>query len=777
MRSAGLKNITAKHLALASQSLSIMISLIPYIRECLRRHLRAKQAVILIDFDKLKRDYQEHQYEIHAKLVAIMGDRLAVHCAALQEIDWEADEAGPHAYMQTLVKETATLHKVLYKYLPGSALETVMLQVLSAINSRLAEEYGKITVKSDAAKERILEDAKFMKSKFGELKGLERDIPGAGLEDLIRMKKVEKPVPVATPKQFVTPSLTRSRGSISHKRTASTSSLLKAEAASSNLSSEATTPDLASAISKSDPLDIKTDISPDQPSSTLVEAAAVTSHAIEQKAEEVLPESIPLPPSPTLEASESHTAEKEGTADAADPVAVTKAEMPALKQDEGPATPTKDIEVRIPPVPEKTTSPPPPTSRSPPPPVSNVKNRLAGLFSKRPTNSLPKVELPKVSIPQLSNIGIPNLRTERLFSPERQQGSPAQARSSLDLPRARALMEKQDASATKAVPTPIPEDETVPMTAADAMEASALAQEEATAAANVSDTVAIETAESSPREAIQLNANEAADGTTLSLQSSTTGQGPTEALEEEPHSIEESASAVDNATQSGLAGSDASSPLETGKQPAQARDSAEATANVSTANRASVGELVTPGQAEPVPGTDKVEEKPKEEVQSEEASLERAGDSTESIDDPAVAATTAEEAKSIGSAEPESEPNKAPLIEPEALQADGSQEPGKLADVHNPTPAAAAASSPQPEERRSTAAESATEESPMNAMPADMEGAEKDVLDTTEPLSTDTPVEAPVRATETPKTDSLENTEAAQPDEKVQPYDDLDDVD
>lgn len=70
MRSAGLKNITAKHLgtpycdesimlltvtALASQSLSIMVALIPYIREFIRRHLNPKQAVMLTEFDKLKR--------------------------------------------------------------------------------------------------------------------------------------------------------------------------------------------------------------------------------------------------------------------------------------------------------------------------------------------------------------------------------------------------------------------------------------------------------------------------------------------------------------------------------------------------------------------------------------------------------------------------------------------------------------------------------------------------------------------------------------------------
>jgi len=41
--------------ALASQSLSVIVSLIPYIREFIRRHLNLKQAVMLTEFDKLKR--------------------------------------------------------------------------------------------------------------------------------------------------------------------------------------------------------------------------------------------------------------------------------------------------------------------------------------------------------------------------------------------------------------------------------------------------------------------------------------------------------------------------------------------------------------------------------------------------------------------------------------------------------------------------------------------------------------------------------------------------
>ena len=55
MRSAGLKNITAKHLALSSQALSVMVALIPYIREAVRRQLDSNQATHLIEFDRLKR--------------------------------------------------------------------------------------------------------------------------------------------------------------------------------------------------------------------------------------------------------------------------------------------------------------------------------------------------------------------------------------------------------------------------------------------------------------------------------------------------------------------------------------------------------------------------------------------------------------------------------------------------------------------------------------------------------------------------------------------------
>ncbi|EKM82490.1 hypothetical protein AGABI1DRAFT_117956 [Agaricus bisporus var. burnettii JB137-S8] len=184
MRSAGLKHITAKHLALASQSLSVVSELIPYVRETFRRHLNQAEAVLLVDFDKLKRDYQVHQTEIHAKLISIMGDRLTAHIESLKAIDWaQPNDGGVNAYMQTLVKETVTLHKVLSRYLSAAVVE-----VFAGINHRLSEVYGKIELPSQDAKLRLLADTKFLHK---ELSGLKNVMASMGmLETVVSEKQV-----------------------------------------------------------------------------------------------------------------------------------------------------------------------------------------------------------------------------------------------------------------------------------------------------------------------------------------------------------------------------------------------------------------------------------------------------------------------------------------------------------------------------------------------------------------------------------------------------------
>lgn len=74
--------------------------------------------------------------------------------------------------MQDLTKETATLHKVLSKYLQPSSVEIVMGQVLSSIDKRFAEELLQIELTGTEGRERMREDVALLDRKLGTLKGV-----------------------------------------------------------------------------------------------------------------------------------------------------------------------------------------------------------------------------------------------------------------------------------------------------------------------------------------------------------------------------------------------------------------------------------------------------------------------------------------------------------------------------------------------------------------------------------------------------------------------------
>jgi vacuolar protein sorting-associated protein 54 len=53
-----------------------------------------------------------------------MGERLTAHLRSLQAVNWEIPGVKPvNDYMELLVKETVTLHKVLSRYLPLPTVE------------------------------------------------------------------------------------------------------------------------------------------------------------------------------------------------------------------------------------------------------------------------------------------------------------------------------------------------------------------------------------------------------------------------------------------------------------------------------------------------------------------------------------------------------------------------------------------------------------------------------------------------------------------------------
>jgi len=158
-RSAGLKNITTKHLALAARSLAFISNLIPHLREFIRRHAGTGTSVSLTmgEFDKVRRSYLEHQQSIYDKLVDIMSGRATTLAKAMKNIDWEdANTDGVNAYMVTLTKDTSTLHKVLNKHLPEMTVRMIMDPVFKSYKEQWGKAYGDVVLQSEDARLRFV---------------------------------------------------------------------------------------------------------------------------------------------------------------------------------------------------------------------------------------------------------------------------------------------------------------------------------------------------------------------------------------------------------------------------------------------------------------------------------------------------------------------------------------------------------------------------------------------------------------------------------------------
>ncbi|KAI5780904.1 Vps54-like protein-domain-containing protein [Geopyxis carbonaria] len=191
-RSAGLKSITTKHLAMASQAQSIVIALIPYIREAIRRHSGTAPPA---DFDRLKRTTQEYQNEIHGKLVSIMSDRARSHVNTMKKMDWDSEWTGEASkyYMEVLCKETGVLYKVLNKHFPLEQVICIMEPVFRDYRTRLVEGFGSGVVRTEAGRDRMIRDAETFKERMTPLEG-SGNSPEIVLE-AVRNKVVAPPAP------------------------------------------------------------------------------------------------------------------------------------------------------------------------------------------------------------------------------------------------------------------------------------------------------------------------------------------------------------------------------------------------------------------------------------------------------------------------------------------------------------------------------------------------------------------------------------------------------
>ncbi|KAJ2990662.1 hypothetical protein NUW58_g2837 [Xylaria curta] len=194
-KSAGLKNITTKHLALASQALAFISTLIPHVREFVRRHAgsgpnvnNAGVASLMGEFDKVKRLFQEHQNNIYDKLVEIMTGRAVAHAKTIKGIAWEKEsESKVNVYMEILVKETTTLHRVLAKHLPENTVRFIMDPVFGNYKSQIGNALEALEAKNEVSTNRMESDVNYLIARLGKIDGF--GDTGDHLLSIVKSKK------------------------------------------------------------------------------------------------------------------------------------------------------------------------------------------------------------------------------------------------------------------------------------------------------------------------------------------------------------------------------------------------------------------------------------------------------------------------------------------------------------------------------------------------------------------------------------------------------------
>ncbi|POO03006.1 Vacuolar protein sorting-associated protein [Trema orientale] len=166
MQVSGLKSITSKHLALASQVISFIYAIIPEIRQILFTKVPdTRKALLLLEIDRVAQDYKVHRDEIHTKLVQIMRERLLVHLRSLPQIveSWNRPEDAdpqPSQFARSLTKEVGYLQRVLSRTLHDVDVQAIFRQVVIIFHSQISETFLRMETNTPQAKDRLYMDVK-----------------------------------------------------------------------------------------------------------------------------------------------------------------------------------------------------------------------------------------------------------------------------------------------------------------------------------------------------------------------------------------------------------------------------------------------------------------------------------------------------------------------------------------------------------------------------------------------------------------------------------------
>ena len=153
MQVSKLKSITAKHLGLAQQSISLLIAVLPYLRASVCALVDGPKRLLLEqEFDRSLRDLTLHKSEIHEKLVSIMRDRVEFHLYNLSssietlkaEEPNDTTATNPTAFSTSLTKEMGTLQRVISELLSEDDQRNILGRVGAESTSMIVTRFAEL---------------------------------------------------------------------------------------------------------------------------------------------------------------------------------------------------------------------------------------------------------------------------------------------------------------------------------------------------------------------------------------------------------------------------------------------------------------------------------------------------------------------------------------------------------------------------------------------------------------------------------------------------------
>lgn len=220
--SAKLKSINAKHLALVTQCLGMMIAILPHIRAALMAQLQAKQHILLSDLDKVKHDYADHLEKVLTKFVTILGGIVEHTLAPLivkTDFDQRAamfDDEGIaklptvtcSPFLEGIVGNTKKMHQVLNSLLPPEHLRDVFSRIFLYLDQKIPLLYSSTATSSSKNADEAKSSFKFPTTD----KGKQRMIV-----EVHYVIKCLNDIPGVSPHKFSSPStLKKQLGLIDH---------------------------------------------------------------------------------------------------------------------------------------------------------------------------------------------------------------------------------------------------------------------------------------------------------------------------------------------------------------------------------------------------------------------------------------------------------------------------------------------------------------------------------------------------------------------------------